>query len=93
VQTLCGAVGRGTATALDLTADGRRLLVLTYLSATLFERVPGQDWADVVARPRASHRLPREPMFEAMAFDAAGASALLGSERVPARFYRWTWDD
>lgn len=91
VQTLGGASARGTPTAMDLTADGRRLLVLTYLSATLFERAPDQTWGEALARPHLSQRVPREPMFEAMAFDAAGTSALLGSERVPARFYRWTW--
>ena len=93
VQTLGGAMGRGTPTAMDVSRDGRRLLVLTYLSATLFERAPDQGWAEALARPRASQRVPREPMFEAMAFDLAGTSALLGSERVPARFYRWTWGD
>lgn len=91
VQTLGGSVGRGTATALDVSTDGLRLVVLSYLSATLFERAPGQSWAEALVHPRVSQRLPRDPMFEAMAFDAAGHSALLGSERVPARFYRWTW--
>lgn len=93
VQTLGGAMGRGAPTAMDVSRDGRKLLVLTYLSATLFERAPDQGWAEALARPRVSRRVPREPMFEAMAFDLAGTSALLGSERVPARFYRWTWDD
>ena len=91
VQTLGGSVGRGTATALDVSADGLRLLVLSYLSATLFERAPGQSWAEALVHPRLSQRLPKDPMFESMAFDAAGHSALLGSEQVPARFYRWTW--
>lgn len=93
VQTLGGAAWRGTATAMDVSADGRRLLVLTYLSATLFERAPHQSWAEAIAHPRVSERLPREPMFESTAFDAGGRSAVVGSERVPARFYRWTWGD
>lgn len=91
VQTLGGAAARGTATALDLSADGLRLLVLTYLSATLFERAPGQSWAEALLHPRISQRVPRQPMFEAMAFDATGRWALLGSESVPVRLHRWTW--
>ncbi|MGH8517734.1 MAG: hypothetical protein ACREUE_09765 [Panacagrimonas sp.] len=91
VQTLGGSLGRGTATALDVSADGLRLVVLTYLSASLFERAPGQSWAQALQRPTVSQRVPREPMFEAMAFDAGGHSAVLGTENVPARFYRWTW--
>ena len=93
VQTLGGAMARGTATAMDVSADGLRLLVLTYLSATLFERAPGQSWAEALAHPKISRRVPREPMFEAMAFDATGRSALLGSESVPARFWRWDWPE
>jgi hypothetical protein len=93
VQTLGGAMGRGTATAMDVSADGLRLVVLTYLSATLFERAPGQSWAEALVRPRRSERLPREPMFEALALDPEGRSALVGSEGMPARVYRWDWRD
>ena len=93
VQTLGGSAGRGTATALDVSADGRRMAVLTYLSASLFERAPGQTWAQALVQPRLSQRLPREPMFEAMAFDATGRFAVIGSERVPSRFYRWSWGE
>lgn len=89
VQTLGGTQGRGTPTAMDLSADGLRLIVLTYLSATLFERRADQPWAEALTQPRLSERAPREPMFEAMSFEADGESAVLGSERVPAQFYRW----
>lgn len=89
VQTLGGRQNRGSPTAMDLSADGLRLIVLTYLSASLFERAPGQDWATALAQPRLSERLPREILFEAMGFDADGRSALLGNERVPAKFFRW----
>lgn len=93
VQTLGSRLSRGTATAMDVSADGQRLLVLTYLSATLFERAPGQSWSEALAHPRFSERVPREPGFESMAFDATGHWALLGPESVPARLYRWTWPE
>lgn len=90
VQALGAQHGRGTPTAMDLSADGRRLVVLTYLSATLFERAVDQAWPAALARPRLSLRLPRDGGFEAMSFDAEGVSALLANERVPSRFYRWS---
>lgn len=89
VQPIGGLRGRGTPTAMDLSADGLRLIVMTYLSATLFERAPGQSWAEALLTPRLSERLPREPGFEAMGFEADGRSAVLGNERVPAKFFRW----
>lgn len=81
--------GRGTPTAMDLSADGLTLGVLTYLSLSQFQRLPGQSWSEALATPRLSLRLPRKSGFEAMAFDANG-NVLIGAEGVPARFARWS---
>ena len=88
VMSMGAQRGRGTATAMDLSADGRTLAVLTYLSLSLFERAPGQDWASALAEPSLSLRLPRKTGFEAMAFDLEG-NVLIGGEGVPARFAEW----
>lgn len=90
VQTLGGAQGRGTPTAMDLSADGRRLVVLTYLSASLFERAPGTSWPEALAHPKRSERVPPRPGFEAISFEPDGDNAVLANESVPSRFYRWT---
>lgn len=89
VQTLGGARWRGTATAMDLSPDGLSLIVLSTLSATLFRRDVDQDWPAALARPALSQRLPRLPMFESMALETGGGSALLATEARPAQFYRW----
>lgn len=80
--------GRGTPTAMDLSVDGQTLGVLTYLSLSLFHRAPGQSWAEALARPERSMRLPRKTGFEAMAF-GAGGDVLIGSEGLQAHFARW----
>ena len=88
VMGLAARRGRGTATAMDVSADGTRLAVLTYLSMSLFERRPGQGWAQALAQPSLSLRLPRKTGFEAMALDPEG-NVLIGGEGVPARFAFW----
>ncbi|WP_133882153.1 hypothetical protein [Panacagrimonas perspica] len=90
VQTLSGARWRGTATAMDLSPDGNMLIVLSTLSASLFRRGPDQDWTAALAQPVLSQRLPPLPMFESMALEIGGRSALLATEARPALFYRWS---
>lgn len=91
VPTLGGVRGRGTPTAMSLSADGRRLAVLTYLSLTLFERGADEDWPAALRRPPLrSERLPRRPLFEALALSSDGRSALAGTEGERAFLYRWT---
>lgn len=89
VQGLANLRGRGTPTAMDLSEDGRQLAVLTYLSLSLFERAPGQDWSEALRAPLRSQRLPRQGGFEAAAFARDAASVLLGAEGAPVRFLRW----
>jgi hypothetical protein len=40
---------RGSPTAMDISADGRRAVVLTYGDVLLFERKPGETWAKALA--------------------------------------------
>lgn len=90
VSTLGGVQGRGTPTAMSLSTDGRRLVVLSYLSLSLFERTEAQDWPAVLARAVRSQRLPRVAGFEAVGLAPDGRSALLGTEGKRALIYRWT---
>lgn len=91
VPTLGGVRGRGTPTSMSLSADGRRLAVLTYLSLSLFERGPDEDWPVALQRPPLrNERLPRRPLFEALALSADGRSALAGTEGAQTWLYRWT---
>lgn len=89
VQTLSGTRWRGTPTAMDLSADGRRLIVLTYQSLNLFVRSGDEDWRQALARPVRSLRTPRFGGFEALAFEPGERTALLGTEGPTTIIQRW----
>lgn len=82
------ASGRVTVTAMDLSRDGRRLAVMTYVNLYRFERAPGQDWAQVLAQPPRHWRLPRRYGLEAMAIEPDGVSVVLVPEGSPAPLWR-----
>lgn len=84
-----GAHWRGTPTAMSLSDDGRRLVVLTYESVSTFDRAPDQSWAAALASPVASVRLPVGGTQESVALSADGHSAILASEGPDAWFLRW----
>ncbi|MGQ0699490.1 MAG: hypothetical protein ACT4PZ_14745 [Panacagrimonas sp.] len=90
VQSIGGPRWRGTPTAMDVSRDGRRLAVLTDLSATIFDRAPGQDWAAALKHPSLNQRLPRIPRFEALALAPDQRSALIANEAPVSHFYLWT---
>lgn len=71
-------------TAMDLSADGRRLLVLSYQGAYLWHREPGEPWADVIARPPRQLERPNLRQSEAAALLADGRQYAVSSEQRPA---------
>lgn len=89
VQTLSSQRWRGTPTAMDLSADGRRLIVLTYQSLNLFVRAGDADWDRALATPLRSLRTPRQGGFEALAFEPDERSAVLGTEGPTTILQRW----
>jgi hypothetical protein len=77
----------GAATAMDLHPDGLRLALLTYREVLVWERAPGQPWAEALrALPRALP-VPAEgaQQMEAIAFSADGAWLFVGAERGEPR--------
>ena len=84
-----GAHWRGTPTAMSLSDDGRRLVVLTYESVSTFDRGPDRDWASALRAPVASVRLPVGGAQESVALSADGKTAILASEGPDAWFLRW----
>ncbi len=82
---------RSQPTAMDLSAAGRELLVLTYRHAYLFRRAPGQDWAPVIAEPPQTIELPdlfTLPQREAACFSADGQSLFVTGEGAGATLLR-----
>ncbi|KAA2284704.1 hypothetical protein F0415_08370 [Arenimonas fontis] len=74
----------GAVTSLDLSEDGRDLLVLSYGSLYRWHRLPGETWPEVLAR--APEALPRPAMRKAEALTLTGTpgEVLIGAEQWPA---------
>lgn len=89
VQTVSSTRWRGTPTAMGLSADGRRLIVLTYESVSLFVRRDDEDWDRALAHPARSVRIPRIGGFEALAFEPGERTALFGREGRSTIIERW----
>lgn len=70
-------------TALDVSPDGRRLVVLTYGDAYGWTRGEGETWADALKRPATKIGLPRREQGESICFGLDGKSLLLTSEGRP----------
>ena len=71
------------ATGMDLTTDGRRLIIGTYLQAYLYERQEAEAWPVVFARPPREIPLPKRRQGESICWDAEGQALLLTSEKTP----------
>lgn len=85
---------RSQPTALDISPDGRRVVVLTYKHAYLFRRGIRETWADAFGRPPETITLPLPEettdliQREAVCFTHDGNAVLLTSERKEAGIYR-----
>lgn len=74
-------------TAMDISPDGRRAIVLTLGQAFEFVRDEGETWTDAFGRkPRKVHMPPRK-QGEAICYGANGRDLYLTSELRPAPFY------
>ena len=67
-------------TACDISPDGRALLVRTYRSVLAWQRVEGEPWSQVLARPPRTMPARAEPQGESIAFLADGSAYLTISE-------------
>lgn len=78
----------GQPTAMDLTPDGRSLLVLTYQNALRWRRRAGQPWIDALATAPDVITLPFLRQAEALAVAADGQSMFVSSEGIGAPLLR-----
>lgn len=83
--------GAGSArpTALDVSADGTRALVLTYKEGYLFERTAGEGWAQAFARLPLRVRMPYMKAMEAGGFTPDGRAFYATSEFLPTPLFRF----
>lgn len=76
-----------TVTAMDISPDGRRAIVLTYANALEYTRAPDATWAAAFAGQPRTLTVPRGKQSEAICYGADGATIFLTSEtgkKLPA---------
>jgi hypothetical protein len=84
---------RSQPTALDLSADGLQMVVLTYKHAYLYRRSPGDSWASIVGMRPAQIQLPLPQSTyllrqrEAICFSRDNLSLLVSSEGSRAGWF------
>jgi len=78
----------GQPTALDITADGQRAVVMTYRNICLYEKQPEKGWDEMLALPPRVISLPLIQQAEAACFDRSGENIILTSEKLPAPVIR-----
>jgi hypothetical protein len=71
------------ATAMDISADGLRMVVLTYASALEFARSPDELWKEALARRPRLLSMPPRRQGESIAYGPQGLSLYLTSEKRP----------
>jgi hypothetical protein len=82
---------RSQPTAMDLSADGSELLILTYRHAYLLHRIPGQEWSRILAEAPQAIALPGLldlAQREAACFSADGQSLFVTGEGEGAALLR-----
>jgi hypothetical protein len=82
---------RSQPTAMDLSADGRELVILTYRHAYLLRRIPGQQWRGILAEAPQAIALPDLLVLaqrEAACFSADGQSLFVTGEGGGAALLR-----
>jgi hypothetical protein len=75
-------------TAMDVSADGRRAVVLTYGAAYNFIREPGEDWADVFHRKGRLVQMPIRKQGESICYGRDNETLYLTSEKIPTPLWQ-----
>lgn len=82
---------RSHPTAMDISADGNSLYILTYKNACVYSRTPGQTWASAFSNPPQQITLPDPSKImvqrEALGLDQANGALFITSEKIPAPIY------
>lgn len=70
-------------TAMDISPDGRRAVVLTYGGAYEYTRAGKDTWADVFARQGRALEMPSRRQGESICYGQDGKTLYLTSEKLP----------
>ena len=77
-----------TATSMDVSANGRRAVVLTYGDAYEYRRADDEDWAAAFARQPRQLRMPRRTQGETICYGPDGKTLYLTSEKAPSPLWK-----
>jgi len=75
------------ATAMDISADGNRMLILSYAGAFEYARGPEETWEAALKRRSRMLPIPPTRQPEAIAYGAEGRSIYLTSEKTPTPLF------
>lgn len=78
----------GQPTALDITADGQRAVVMTYRNICLYQKESEAGWEAALTRTPRVIALPLIQQAEAACFDQTGDNIVFTSEKLPAPVIR-----
>lgn len=70
-------------TAADISEDGRKLIIGTYVGGYLYTRNKDESWADALKRPPVTFPLPLRKQGETIAWDVPAKAIYLTSEKKP----------
>jgi len=79
-------------TAMDISTDGRRAVVVTYGDAIEFLRRPGESWPAAFKRPHHILGLPRRIQGEAACYSRDAKALYLTSEKLPTPLWELPLD-
>lgn len=84
------APGVSFATAMDVSPDGRRLVIVDMFSGAMITRTDPatESWADACRKPVQALTLPKRKQGETVCFTADGRSLLLNSEGISQPLWR-----
>jgi hypothetical protein len=80
-------LGIGQATAMDVSPDGRRVVVLTYLDAYEYARAAGEKWPAALARKPRRIPMPFRRQGESVCYGPDGRALYLTSEKRPTPLF------
>ena len=71
------------ATAMDVSPDGRRAVVLSYGNAYEYTRIANEDWGKAFSRPPREITMPVRVQGESICYGPDGKTLYLTSEKLP----------
>ncbi|MGD9873695.1 MAG: DUF3574 domain-containing protein [Kiritimatiellia bacterium] len=85
-----GELRLSSAVAMDISPDGRDVVVLTYGDALRYRRAEGEGWAEVFSREPQMLPMPYRRQGESVCYTPDGKNLLLTSEKRPSPLLEMT---